>query len=307
MIDPRYVKQIELLLRVIPFVAQEKSFGLKGGTAINLFMRDFPRISVDIDLVYLPFDAREIALARISEILGRIKDNLERNIPDIRIRSIPISEGQDIKLICQQKRSQVKIEVNAVVRGHFQPILVRRLSDKVETEFQQFAAIQTLSKGEVFGSKICAALDRQHPRDLFDVKLLLDNEGLSDEIRLGFLCALLSHPRPIHEILKPAPIEQKQAFDSQFQGMSFLPFSYEDHTQTFDHLTKAMKSFLTPTDKEFLLSFKEGTPKWSLSHLYEPLQVMPSIKWKLFNLQKLRQGNKAKHERFLEELERKLV
>ncbi len=196
--------------------------------------------------------------------------------------------------------------MNAVVRGHFQPISLRRTFARVEQEFQQFAAIQTLSEGEVFGSKICAALDRQHPRDLFDVKLLLDNEGLSEEIRLGFLCALLSHPRPIHEILKPAAIDQQQTFDSQFQGMSFVPFAYKDHTQTFDRLTTAMESFLTPLDKEFLLSFKEGTPRWDLSDLYGPLEKMPSIKWKLVNLQKLRQANKAKHSHFLEELERKL-
>ncbi len=45
-----YRKQVELLVRTIPNVAEEKCFALKGGTAINLFIRNMPRLSVDIDL-----------------------------------------------------------------------------------------------------------------------------------------------------------------------------------------------------------------------------------------------------------------
>jgi predicted nucleotidyltransferase component of viral defense system len=51
--DSPYYKQVELMLKIIPLVAAERCFALKGGTAINLFVRDMPRFSVDIDLTYL--------------------------------------------------------------------------------------------------------------------------------------------------------------------------------------------------------------------------------------------------------------
>lgn len=56
MISEPYRAQMDLLLQVLPLVAKEESFALKGGTAINLFVRDMPRLSVDIDLTWLPFD-----------------------------------------------------------------------------------------------------------------------------------------------------------------------------------------------------------------------------------------------------------
>jgi len=53
-VNERYRKQVALLIQTIPAVPDEKDFALKGGTAINLFVRDMPRLSVDIDLTYLP-------------------------------------------------------------------------------------------------------------------------------------------------------------------------------------------------------------------------------------------------------------
>jgi predicted nucleotidyltransferase component of viral defense system len=64
MISTRFKTQADLLLRVIPHIEKEKLFALKGGTAINLFVRDMPRLSVDIDLTYLPFDDRKTAVSR---------------------------------------------------------------------------------------------------------------------------------------------------------------------------------------------------------------------------------------------------
>jgi len=67
MIAPQYRAQVDLLLQTIPFIAEENIFALHGGTAINLFVRDMPRLSVDIDLTYLPIDNRKKALSNISE------------------------------------------------------------------------------------------------------------------------------------------------------------------------------------------------------------------------------------------------
>ena len=69
----QYMRQVELLVRTLPFIARQDVFALKGGTAINLFYRDMPRLSVDIDLTYLPIEDRDATLAGIDEALDRIR------------------------------------------------------------------------------------------------------------------------------------------------------------------------------------------------------------------------------------------
>ncbi len=64
--------------------------------------------------------------------------------------------------------------------------------------------------------EICAALDRQHPRDLFDVKLLLDNEGITDKIRTAFIVYLISHNRPMNELLNPTFQDISHQYTSEF-------------------------------------------------------------------------------------------
>lgn len=182
MITALYRAQVDLVLRVLPYVAKEKAFALKGGTAINLFVRNMPRLSVDIDLTYLPFDSREEALSNIEEGLNRIKADLVKNVPDIKVHSVPLNNGTDVKLHCQSRNAQVKIEVNTVTRGNAFPTVFMQVVDAVQDEFEKFAAINVVSIAELYGGKICAAVDRQHPRDIFDVKLLLENEGFTDDI-----------------------------------------------------------------------------------------------------------------------------
>jgi len=162
MISPQYRAQVDLLLRILPHVAKEEVFALKGGTAINLFVRDMPRLSVDIDLTYLPFDDRKTALQNISDALGRIKGRLENGIPGISVTSTPQIEGQDVKLNCQLRRAQIKIEVNTTTRGHIYPVRLMQVKESVQESFGKFAAINVVSHAELFGGKICAALDRQY-------------------------------------------------------------------------------------------------------------------------------------------------
>jgi len=156
-------------------------FALKGVTAINLFVRDMPRLSVDIYLTYLKVNFREEALKNIQEGLIRIKSDIERNIPDIKVLSVPLNAGTDVKLNVKGKSAQIKIEVNTITRGNVFPIVLMSVVDKVQDEFDKFAAINVVSMGELYGGKICAAIDRQHPRDVFDVKLLLENEGITNQ------------------------------------------------------------------------------------------------------------------------------
>ena len=306
MISETYRAQVDLLLQVLPHVAKEESFALKGGTAINLFVHDFPRLSVDIDLTWLPFDDRTTALAGITDSLQRVKERVESTIPSCRVALVPQSDGQEAKLTCQTQNAQIKVEVNTTIRGNLLPPRMMDVVDKVEDDFGRFVSVNVVSTAELFGGKICAALDRQHPRDLFDVHHMMQNDGLTDEIRMGFIAMLLSHGRPIHEMIRPNFQDQKTAFESQFAGMTFAPFSYVDFEATREHLVQEINKSWTDNDRAFLLSFKRGEPDWSLLPL-ENLPRMPAVQWKLMNIQKLLKQNPDKHAEQLKALEDRLT
>ncbi len=183
MISSAYRAQVDLLLQVLPHVAKEDCFALKGGTAINLFVRDMPRLSVDIDLTYLPFDDRAAALKGITAALRRVKRGADAAISGVKTSLVPQSDGQEAKLTVQSSNAQIKVEVNTIMRGHVLPPRMMDIADSVENEFSRFVAMNVISHAELFGGKICAALDRQHPRDLFDVHNMLSDEGFTDDIR----------------------------------------------------------------------------------------------------------------------------
>lgn len=294
MISPAYRAQVDLLLQVLPYVAKEEVFALKGGTAINLFIREMPRLSVDIDLTYLPLDSRTEALKNIQESLGRIKANIEKNIPGITISTVPLNGGTDVKLNCQGQGAQIKIEANTITRGNVFPTELMQVVDSVQDEFDKFAAINVVSMAELYGGKICAAIDRQHPRDVFDVKLLLENEGFTDEIWEGFKIGLISHYKPISELLSPILKDQESAFENQFAGMTTVEFSYDDYELTRALLIKTIGERLTDNDKRFLLSFESGEPDWELFPI-PVLKDLPAIQWKLLNINKLKKVNAKKH------------
>jgi len=300
MIDPKYRAQVELLLQTIPYVAKEEIFALKGGTAINLFIRSLPRLSVDIDLTYIPNNDRETALSEISEGLGRIKVDLEKSIPGISVTAVS-REGEDAKINCQLQKAQIKIEVNTTTRGTINHPELLKVAKKVQESFGRFAAIKVVSMAELYGGKICAALDRQHPRDLFDLKLLLENEGLTEEIKYGFLVALISHMRPINELLSPTFLDQKTSFETQFSGMSDIPFSYEEFEETRKKIIAEITSKLTIEDRVFLVSFKEADPIWEFFNV-ENARELPAVRWKLQNINKLKRENPQKHSNLINTL-----
>lgn len=306
MISETYRAQVDLLLQVLPHTMKEDSFALKGGTAINLFVRDMPRLSVDIDLTWLPFDDRTTALADIADALRHVKERVEKNVELSKVKLVPQSDGQETKLHIQTQAVQIKIEVNTLIRGSLFPTVRMRVADVAETEFGRSASANVISHAELFGGKICAALDRQHPRDLFDVYHMLENEGLTDEVRMGFIALLLSGNRPIHEMIRPNFQDQEKVFETQFAGMTFSPFNYADYEATREQLVQEINKNWTDNDRAFLLSFKRGVPDWSLFP-FENLSLMPAVKWKLLNIQKLIKQNPDKHAAQLKALEERLA
>lgn len=152
--------------------------------------------------------------------------------------------------------------------------------------------MQVMPIGQLYGGKICAALDRQHPRDLFDIKLLLENEGLTKDILTGFLLSLISSDRPLYEMLKPNLLDQRRAMENQFTGISVELFTYDDFEQTRNKLINLINHMLTPQDKKFLLSVKNLTPDWNIYDFAK----FPAVRWKLLNLETLRSKNPKKYQ-----------
>jgi len=283
-----YLKQVELLLQILPIINEQDCFALKGGTAINLFIRDMPRLSVDIDLCYLPLEPREIFLKNITDELHTLANRIVKR-GQYQINEIYTKEQRQLsKLLVSGRDAAIKIEPNLVIRGTVFNTEVLGLCQKAQDHFLQFTRVKTLSFADVYGGKICAALARQHPRDLFDVKLLLESEGITDAVRQAFIIYLASSPRPIHEILNPLPNLQdlRKAYEDGFVGMSENNVSYDELRQTRVNLIKQILKSLTLNERKFLLSIKMGEPDWSLIPI-SGIEKLPALEWKILNIRKM--------------------
>jgi predicted nucleotidyltransferase component of viral defense system len=294
-----YTKQVKLLLDVLPEVAKEACFAMHGGTAINLFVRDMPRLSVDIDLTYVEIAERNETLDGINAALMRIKERIEGLRPSIRIQH----KENICKLQLDERGVMIKIEVNMVGRGLIGEATKAQLCEAAQEQFDAFCAMPIVPLGQLYGGKLCAAIDRQHPRDLFDVKLLLENEGFIDDIKRGFLFGLVSSNRPTHEMLNPNFLDQRIAFENQFEGMSTIAFSYDEYEATRLQLIETIQSSLNESDKAFLLSLNGLEPDWSI---YD-FEVFPSVKWKLLNLEKFKTESPETYQQQLSELDKVLA
>ncbi|ADZ93269.1 nucleotidyl transferase AbiEii/AbiGii toxin family protein [Marinomonas mediterranea] len=293
-----YYKQLSLLIRMLPIVATESVFALKGGTAINLFVRNFPRLSVDIDLAYLPLEPRIEALENVKAALKRIVDLINAQ-PDTRA-VLQDQKVDELRIVVTSLNATIKIEVSPVARGTLHKPNNLPVQELVEEEYG-YAEISVVSLPDLYGGKLCAAMDRQHPRDLFDVRTLLLEEGISRDIFIGFITYALSHPRPINEVMAPNWQPLDETFKAEFDGMTFEPVNLEDLLSVRSKMVNELKKHFTKEDRAFLLSFKQGNPDWTLFD-YPDVANLPAIRWKLQNLDKLAK-NQAKHKEQLTKLE----
>ncbi|MGY3622096.1 hypothetical protein ACVJGD_008292 [Bradyrhizobium sp. USDA 10063] len=211
------------------------------------------------------------------------------------------AEGIVTKLTVQGGDAQIKIEVTPVLRGCvFHPEL-RSVSPKVEEEFG-FAETQVVSFSDLYAGKIVAALDRQHPRDLFDARDLLANEGISDDLRQAFIVYLISHDRPISEVVVPRRRDIRKEFEQGFEGMTEKPVTLEELLEAREDLIAEVSGKMPKEHREFLLGFKRGEPDWNLLGVSGAADL-PAVKWKQINLDKLSAKVRAQ---LVAQLEKKL-
>ena len=285
------------MLRLVPLVMDEEVFAVHGGSAINLFVNEMPRYSVDIDLTYIPLDDREKSLKEISSHLETMARKAKRMFRGLHV----IPNYGTSKLLCEYRGYQVKVEVNQTKRGIVGGELQHLpLCTKAQNEFGMYCEAAIVPMTQLYGGKVAAALSRQHPRDLFDIKHMTIP---MTAIREGLIFCLLGSDRPIHESLSPKLIDQRMAMANQFEGMSDVPFSYTEFEETRERLIRDVRELLTEEDKQFLIGFERAEPVW-FGYEFANLKDYPSVKWKSMNLAKLKTKNPDKLKAEAEKLER---
>lgn len=288
----QYRAQVRLLMRLLPIVAKESCFALKGGTAINLFVRNLPRLSVDIDLMYLPMHERPKALAEIDAAMKRIKAAALEKLPGARVAET-VGEGKILRLLVIADGTQVKIEVSPVLRGVVHEPSTIPVTEAVEEAFG-YAETSVVSFADLYAGKLVAALDRQHPRDLFDVRDLLANEGLTDELREAFVVYLLSHNRPMGEVLSGRVKDLANEYRNGFEGMTEEDVVIEELIETQNEMIEKLIGEMPDRHREFLLGFESGSPDWSLLGVAHAANL-PAVRWRQHNLDKVSPDRRANY------------
>ena len=284
-----YIDSVRLLLAIAPAVFASGRFAMKGGTALNLFVQDMPRLSVDIDLVFVDHRPdRQAALQAIALELVAVQVALAGKGLRAHLPANP--SGDDVKLIVSKDSAQVKVEVNFVFRGTALPVETRSLVATAQDLFTTDLTVPVMATAELYGSKLVAAMDRQHPRDIFDVMHMLDQFGWQESIVDCFVAYLAGHNRPVHEVLFPKTKPLEPAFTNEFAGMTRDSVELDTLMQMQARLIKELPKQLTTAHRDFLMSLVQGEPAWKLMPM-QHLRELPALKWKLMNLAKLKKSS----------------
>jgi len=302
--DKAYADTVRLLLAAAPDVFANDIFAMKGGTAINLFVRDMPRLSVDIDVVYTRWQIpRDEALAAISDELDNIAKRLAGQ--GLRTRKVSSKDLDDTKLLIEREDSQVKVEVNTVFRGTVLPIERRALTPNTAEMFSAGLELPVLAKAELYGGKLVAALDRQHPRDLFDVWQMFASDGLLDTTVECFVTYLAGHNRPTHEVLFGNDKDIADEYHNNFVGMPTESISLDVLLETRARLRAELPQRLTDNQRRFLIGLARAQPEWTLLQCQHAAEL-PALRWKLANLQTFQKRRPDDFESQAKALEAKL-
>jgi predicted nucleotidyltransferase component of viral defense system len=288
----RYVDQVRLLVDILPAIAAEEDFALKGGTAINLFYRDLPRLSVDVDLTFLPIRDRVQSLADIDAAMDRIAA-AGLKVRGVTASRIPGGGGGATRVLFRRGSATVKVETSPVTSGVVFEPETKRVSPAVEDEFG-FAETKLVAFEDLYAGKLHAALDRQHPRDLFDVKLLYENEGITDDLFSAFLIYVASSSRPPHKLLNPNLAALTNVFEAEFSGMTVDAVSVAELEEVRIRLIADIQSRLTGNTARFLRTLVDGEQDFYAIELPSAADL-PAVQWKLQNILKLRDTNPEKH------------
>lgn len=280
-----YLDTARLLTQVAPLIFADSTFALKGGTAINLFIRDMPRLSVNLDLVFTDHSLpRDEALARINEAIRQSAERLKTR--GFQTHVLATVDAGETKLLVRRAGIEVKVEVNFVMRGTVYPVRTMAMTPMARDTLLADLEIPVVSLEDVYGGKLVAAMDRQHPRDLFDVMQLFAHEGITAGIRRAFVVYLASHNRPVHEVLFPSLRDVSQEYERNFKGMTTEPVELAALLAARERMVQQLQGGLDTDERRFLLSLVAGRPEWPLLGIAHA-EHLPGLRWKLHNLAQL--------------------
>lgn len=286
-----YFKQSKLVAECLNTIDDDGLFALKGGTAINYFNNNCPRLSVDIDLTYLPIHDRNNSIQAINEGLKVMKGNIEQ----IGYRAIIHENGNDhfSKLIVYDDNTSIKIEPNYNLRGTVYPTEIKDMVEEAENIFDISSTNRTLDYRELYAGKMNAFLDRQHPRDIFDMGVFLKAGHSMNEIIDATILYIAQGNRMISHLLEPHSKNIIDVFSDQFLGMTSYEVDYYEMLATRSKVIGEFKNSLTKEHGNFLISVMENNPKWDLLP-FQGIENLPGIQWKLQNVDKMPEPSRIK-------------
>ena len=288
----RFLEIARALVRAAPLVLHDDRFALKGGTAINFFIRDLPRLSVDLDLVLADGRlGRDDALAAIGDGLAIARSKLETDGFDV--RSKKGAAGPITTIFAREGNADIKIEVNHVMRGTLHPVRRASLVPRAQEILRADITLPLMAAEEVYGGKLVAALDRQHPRDLFDVMQLFDHGGITSGMRRCFVIYLACHNRPIHEVLYAPEKNIDDEYREQLVGMMSDDVDLDELVAARVRLLRELPASLDDAERGFLRSLARAEPDYALLDVPHVAEL-PALQWKVENLRKLASNNPTK-------------
>jgi predicted nucleotidyltransferase component of viral defense system len=258
-----YLDTAKLLTQVAPLVFQEGLFALKGGTAINLFLRDIPRLSVDLDLVFPDYTLpRTEALVQINNTIRTAAERLMAR--GFTTRTVSAADAGETKILVRRGSIEVKVEVNFVLRGTVYPGRTASLAPAAREALLADLELRVVSVEDLYGGKLVAALDRQHPRYLFVCMQLFAHEEITPTIRRAFVVYLASHNRPVHEVLFPNLRDIGYEYERTFKGMTTEPVAIGDLEAARARVVSELQEGLDANETQFLVKFIRNEPEWEL-------------------------------------------
>ncbi len=176
------------------------------------------------------------------------------------------------------------------------PVERHPLSPKTADMFSVALELPVLAPAELYGSKLVAAMDRQHPRDLFDVLKMFESGGLTDAVVECFVTYLAGHNRPTHEVLFGNEKDIAHEYHHHFVGMTTEPVSLDVLLEIRARLREELPRRLTGQHKQFLTGLARAQPDWTLLQCPYASELT-ALRWKLGNLQTFSQRRPADFEK----------
>lgn len=264
MMNNDYLATVRKIVQILPIIEKKNEFALKGGTAWNLFYDALPRLSLDIDLVYLPINERRESLHQINLMLKDIGNEVTR----VMNHDFIFIEGKS-KLLIKTRGLNIKIEPNIVIRGSLYGSVNKEMDINAQEVLELHTSMNCLTPEEIIGGKVIASIDRQHPRDLFDMSRIMNLYDLEDaKIMNAIYFYILQSNRPVYELLNPNEKDIEEIYNNQFVGLTKSVIS-------LDELLLTRKRIIAFMQNEFLKKFRSGIlDSFVRVQIVEPLRLI---------------------------------